>query len=56
KKFWFLEFEKYSPTFRKEAVSPILNKVGHFLSNPQISRIFEKPKSSFNVRDMMDNG
>ncbi|MBI4651936.1 type IV secretion system DNA-binding domain-containing protein [Candidatus Desantisbacteria bacterium] len=56
KEFWFLEFEKYSPAFRKEAVSPILNKVGQFLSNPHIARIFTEPKSSFDIRDIMDNG
>ncbi|MDD5773246.1 MAG: type IV secretion system DNA-binding domain-containing protein [bacterium] len=56
REFWYLEFEKYSPAFRREAVSPILNKVGQFLSNPQIRRIFEKPRSSFDIREIMDSG
>jgi len=39
------EFEKYSPYFRQEAISPVLNKIGQFLSNPQIRRIFEKRRA-----------
>lgn len=54
--FWHWEFEKYSPNFRREAVSPILNKISQFLSNPQIARIFEKPKSNFDIKEIMDNG
>jgi len=32
--FWLKEFENYPKTFRLEAIAPIQNKVGAFLSNP----------------------
>ncbi|PCI19440.1 hypothetical protein COB64_03855 [Candidatus Wolfebacteria bacterium] len=54
--FWVDEFMKYTPRFRQEVISPILNKIGQFLSNPNIRRIFQKPRSNFNFREIMDNG
>lgn len=56
KAFWINEFEKYAPYFRQEAVSPILNKIGQFTANPQIRKIFKNPKSSFDIREIMDSG
>jgi hypothetical protein len=54
--FWLLEFEKYSPWFRSEAVSPILNKIGQFLATPLIRNIVGQSKSSFDLRSVMDEG
>lgn len=54
--FWHNEFEQYSPRFRQEAISPILNKISAFLSNPHIRRIFERPKSNFSIPDIMNDG
>ena len=36
KNFWLNEFEKMSDSLRSEAISPILNKVGQFVSSPTI--------------------
>lgn len=54
KSFWINEFEKMEPRMRVEAISPILNKVGQFLSSPLIRNIVGQPKSSVNFRFAMD--
>lgn len=54
--FWTKEFDRYSPYFRSEAISPILNKIGQFLSNPHVRGVISQVKSSFNVREIMDQG
>jgi hypothetical protein len=54
--FWLLEFEKYSPWLRSDATAPILNRIGQFLSSPLIRNIVCQPKSSFNLRQIMDEG
>lgn len=52
--FWFNEFDNYSAYFRSEAVSPILNKVGQFLVNAPVRQVVCHPKSSFDLRQVMD--
>jgi hypothetical protein len=52
--FWLREFEGYPPRFRAEAVAPIQNKVGAFLTDPVVSRILAQTRSSFNLREIMD--
>ncbi len=54
--FWTQEFEKMSPSMMSEAVSPILNKVGQFLSSPILRNILGQPKNPFSLRWIMDNG
>jgi len=54
KDFWLNEFEKYDPKFRTEAIAPIQNKVGQFLSSPIVRNIVGQPKSSFNLKEVMD--
>jgi len=56
KSFWVDEFAKMSDKFLVEAVSPIQNKVGQFLSSPTIRNIVGQPKSSVNFRFAMDKG
>lgn len=53
--FWINEFEKMQDRQKVEAISPILNKVGQFLSSPIIRNIVGQPKSSINLRSAMDN-
>jgi len=55
KKFWDDEFETLSPKQLTEAISPILNKVGQFLSSPILRNILGQPKNSFSLREIMDN-
>ncbi|MDP3902079.1 MAG: type IV secretion system DNA-binding domain-containing protein [bacterium] len=54
KSFWLDEFAKYSDRFMTEAGAAIQNKVGQFISNPLIRNIIGQVKSSFDIRDMMD--
>jgi Type IV secretion-system coupling protein DNA-binding domain len=56
KKFWIREFEQYSKNFRTEAISPIQNKVGQFVTHPVIGRIIAQRQSSFDMRRLMDEG
>ena len=43
--FWENEFGKMPDRLREEAVSPILNKVGQFVSSPLIRKIIQTPRS-----------
>ncbi len=54
--FWFTEFEKYNSWLRTEAISPIQNKLGQFLATPMIRNIVGQAKSSFDLRQIMDEG
>jgi len=54
KAFWEDEFAKYSDKFATEATAAIQNKVGQFISNPLIRNIIGQPKSSFDMREMID--
>lgn len=54
KAFWTQEFAKYPDKFREEAVAPIQNKVGQFISNPLIRNIVGQTHSSIDIRKIMD--
>lgn len=56
KSFWLDEFEPMQDKMRTEAISPIQNKVGQFLSSPMIRNIVGQVKSTVNIRFMMDTG
>jgi hypothetical protein len=52
--FWTIEFASWNDKFAAEAVAPVLNKVGAFTANPLVRNIIGQPKSSFNIRQIMD--
>jgi len=54
KNFWTVEFASWNDKFATEAVAPVLNKVGAFTANPTVRNIIGQPKSSFNIRQIMD--
>jgi hypothetical protein len=54
KAFWVEEFAVYTDRYTQEATPAIQNKVGQFTSNPLIRNIVGQPKSSFDLREMMD--
>jgi hypothetical protein len=56
RRFWLREYQKFPANFRAEAISPIQNKIGEFLVNPLLRRIVGQPKSSFDLRQVMDQG
>lgn len=55
KSFWEKEFASYADKFASEAVSPIQNKVGQFLSSAFMRNIVGQVKSTIDLRDIMDN-
>lgn len=54
--FWKVEFASWNDKFASEAIAPVLNKVGAFTANPVIRNIIGQPKSTFNIRKIMDDG
>lgn len=54
KNFWTVEFASWNEKYATEAVAPVLNKVGAFTANPIVRNIVGQPKSSFNIRSIMD--
>lgn len=52
--FWQIEFASWNDKFAAEAVAPVLNKVGAFTANPLVRNIIGQPKSSFSIRQIMD--
>lgn len=55
-RFWYDEFGKYSPSFRSEAIAPILNKVGIFSSSAILRGIVGQKTRSFHMQKVMDEG
>src|SRR3990167_1155799 len=56
KNFWEQEFAKMPDKLKAEAVSPIQNKVGQFVSSRMIRNIIGHPTSSINLQQIMDEG
>lgn len=54
--FWRVEFASWNDKFVAEAIAPVLNKVGAFTANPVIRNIIGQPKSTFKIREIMDEG
>ncbi len=52
--FWVDEFAKYGDRYMQEAGAAIQNKIGQFTANPIIRNIIGQPKSSFDIRRVMD--
>lgn len=56
KNFWEGEFAKMPDKLKSEAVSPIQNKVGQFVSSRMIRGIIGNPTSTINLQKIMDEG
>ena len=54
KAFWTDEFSKYGDRYMQEAGAAIQNKIGQFVSNPLVRNIIGQPKSTFDLRQLMD--
>ena len=54
--FWRQEFDPLSESQRLQAILPILNKIGPWLTYPESRNIIDQKKSSFIVRQIMDKG
>ncbi|HLC63963.1 MAG TPA: type IV secretion system DNA-binding domain-containing protein [Patescibacteria group bacterium] len=55
KAFWIEEYSKYPDRFQAEAIAPIQNKVGRFLSSSMMRNIVGQVKSSIDLRRIMDD-
>ncbi len=56
KAFWRNEFDTMGERMRVEAISPILNKVGQFVTSPLIREVLAYPKSRVRIEDIMNQG
>lgn len=56
KNFWEAEFNMMQERQRIEAISPILNKVGQFVTSPLIRNVVNTDKSSFDIEQVMNEG
>lgn len=54
--FWNYEYNKMTNSFRAEAISPILNKVGIFASSSILRNIVGQKTRSFHIQKVMDEG
>lgn len=56
KTFWVAEFASWSEKYATEAIAPVQNKVGQFLSSSVVRNIVAQVKSTLNFRQIMDDG
>ncbi len=56
KNFWEKEFARMPEKLQAEAVAPIQNKVGQFVSSKMIRNIIGKPKSTIDLEKIMNEG
>ena len=56
KRYFENEFDRMSEKMLQESISPILNKVGQFVSSPMIRAIIERPESSIDMEEIMNEG
>ena len=54
KKFWQMEFAKYSHRYRADAIAPIQNKIGGFLAHPTLCKVLLAPEKNLSLRSIMD--
>jgi hypothetical protein len=54
--YWEYEFANYTDKLRAEALAPIQNKVGQFISSQTIRRIVSQPKSTIDLEKIMNEG
>lgn len=56
KSFWVGEFAKMQPKQMTEAIAPILNKIGQFVTSPIIRNVVNTKQSSFSIEKIMNEG
>ncbi len=53
--FWQQEFQQWRPQLQAEAVAPIQNKVGQFISNPVLRAIIGQSRDRLQIRNVMNS-
>ena len=54
--FWKKEFELYAGNFRTEAVAPIANKTGQYLTSPMLRNLFGQRVNLVRLHELIDTG
>lgn len=55
KRFWAIEFADWSEKFDTDAIIPLVNKLGQFLSNPLLRYIFGQTENKIDIEEIMNN-
>jgi len=55
KRFWAIEFADWSEKFDTDAIIPLVNKLGQFLSDPMLRNIFGQKENRIDFQDLMNN-
>lgn len=54
KRFWAIEFADWSEKFDTDAIIPLVNKLGQFLSNPLLRNIFSQKENKVDLEKLMN--
>ena len=54
KRFWAIEFADWSEKFDTDAIIPLVNKLGQFLSDPLLRNIFGQKENKINLEKLMN--
>jgi Helicase HerA, central domain len=55
KRFWAIEFADWSEKFDTDAIIPLVNKLGQFLSDPMLRNIFGQKTNKIDLEYLMNN-
>jgi len=55
KRFWAVEFADWSEKFDTEAIIPLVNKLGQFLSDPLLRNIFGQKQNKIDISKLMND-
>jgi hypothetical protein len=57
--FWYRFYQpmlKKNPRLQMDVISPVLNKIGAFATDPRLAYVVGQSRSAFRLREVMDNG
>ena len=54
KRFWAIEFADWSEKFDTDAIIPLVNKLGQFLSDPMLRNIFGQKENKIDLEEIMN--
>lgn len=54
KRFWAIEFADWSEKFDTDAIIPLVNKLGQFLSDPMLRNIFGQQTNKIHLEELMN--
>lgn len=55
KRFWAIEFADWSEKFDTDAIIPLVNKLGQFLSDPMLRNIFGQKENKIDIEQLMND-